>query len=170
MSYNQATLGTCPRSSGDRASASGAESHRFESCRGHHTFTRCAHTHVLSCIYHSLYSIYSFPCCVFTLFCIASSILCAAYLIFSEQHLLSPFMSKKYVLHVSQHTAHIILIMVCLTGSNAIYGVLLAATLYSHQHTNSPYAQETAFDQHCLALALTCPLKQQMHRHFDTLP
>lgn len=112
MSYNQATLGTCPRSSGDRASASGAESHRFESCRGHHTFTRCAHTHVPSCIYHSLYSIYSFPCCVFTLFCIASSILCAAYLIFSEQHLLSPFMSKKYVLHVSQHTAHIVSIMV----------------------------------------------------------
>lgn len=112
MSYNQATLGTCPRSSGDRASASGAESHRFESCRGHHAFTRCAHTHVLSCIYHSLYSIYSFPCCVFTLFCIASSILCAAYLIFSEQHLLSPFMSKKYVLHVSQHTAHIVSIMV----------------------------------------------------------
>lgn len=112
MSYNQATLGTCPRSSGDRASASGAESHRFESCRGHHTFTRCAHTHVLSCIYHSLYSIYSFPCCVFTLFCIASSILCAAYLIFSEQHLLSPFMSKKYVLHASQHTAHIVSIMV----------------------------------------------------------
>lgn len=112
MSYNQATLGTCPRSSGDRASASGAESHRFESCRGHHTFTRCAHTHVLSCIYQNRYSIYSFPCCVFTLFCIASSILCAAYLIFSEQHLLSPFMSKKYVLHASQHTAHIVSIMV----------------------------------------------------------
>lgn len=82
MSYNQATLATCPRSSGDRASASGAESHRFESCRGHHTFTRCAHTHVPSCIYHSL-------CCVFALFCIASSILCAAYLLFSTQRICS---------------------------------------------------------------------------------
>lgn len=112
MSYNQATLGTCPRSSGDRASASGAESHRFESCRGHHTFTRCARTQVLSRIYLSLYSIYSFPCCVFTLFCIVSSVLCAAYLLFSAQHLLSPYMCKKYVLHVSQHTAHIVSIMV----------------------------------------------------------
>lgn len=106
MSYNQATLGTCPRSSGDRASASGAESHRFESCRGHHTFTRCAHTYMPSCIYHSL-------CCVFTLFCIASSVLCAAYLLFSAQHLrCSVYTQKKYVLHVSQHTAHIVSIMV----------------------------------------------------------
>lgn len=112
MSYNQATLGTCPRSSGDRASASGAESHRFESCRGHHTFTRCAHTHVPSCIYLSL-------CCVFTLLRTAyghgaalhlgSSV---RHLLFSAQHLLSPFMCKKYVLHVSQHTAHIVSIMV----------------------------------------------------------
>lgn len=112
MSYNQATLGTCPRSSGDRASASGAESHRFESCRGHHTFTRCARTHVLSRIYLSL-------CCVFTLLRTAyghgaalhlgSSV---RHLLFSAQHLLSPFMSKKYVLHASQHTAHIVSIMV----------------------------------------------------------
>lgn len=112
MSYNQATLGTCPRSSGDRASASGAESHRFESCRGHHTFTRCARTHVLSRIYLSL-------CCVFTLLRTAyghgaalhlgSSV---RHLLFSAQHLLSPFMCKKYVLHVSQHTAHIVSIMV----------------------------------------------------------
>lgn len=94
MSYNQATLGTCPRSSGDRASASGAESHRFESCRGHHTFTRCAHTYIPSRIYHSLYSIYHSLCCVFSLFCIASSVLCAAYLLFSAQHLLSPYMCK----------------------------------------------------------------------------
>ena len=36
MSYNRTILRPCPRSSGDRASASGAESHRFESCRGHH--------------------------------------------------------------------------------------------------------------------------------------
>lgn len=162
MSYNQATLGTCPRSSGDRASASGAESHRFESCRGHHTFTRCAHTHVPSCIYHSLYSIYSFPCCVFTLFCIASSILCAAYLIFSEQHLLSPFMCKKIcAARLSTYSTY-----------RFNYGALLAATLYSHQHTNSPYAKEAAFDQQCLAvaLALTYPLERQMHCHFDTLP
>lgn len=155
MSYNQVTLGTCPRSSGDRASASGAESHRFESCRGHHTFTRCARTHVLCRMYLSL-------CCVFTLFCIASSILCAAYLIFSEQHLLSPFMCKKIcAARLSTYSTY-----------RFNYGALLAATLYSHQHTNSPYAKEAAFDQQCLAvaLALTCPLKQQMHCHFDTLP
>lgn len=112
MSYNQATLGTCPRSSGDRASASGAESHRFESCRGHHTFTRCAHTHVPCRMCLSL-------CCVFTLLRTAyghgaalhlgSSV---RHLLFSAQHLLSPFMCKKYVLHVSQHTAHIVSIMV----------------------------------------------------------
>lgn len=36
MSYNRTIPRPCPRSSGDRASASGAESHRFESCRGHH--------------------------------------------------------------------------------------------------------------------------------------
>lgn len=112
MSYNQATLGTCPRSSGDRASASGAESHRFESCRGHHTFTRCARTHVLSRIYLSL-------CCVFTLLRTAYGHGAALHLgfsvrhlLFSAQHLLSPFMCKKYVLHVSQHTAHIVSIMV----------------------------------------------------------
>lgn len=112
MSYNQATLGTCPRSSGDRASASGAESHRFESCRGHHTFTRCARTHVLSRIYLSL-------CCVFTLLRTAYGHGAALHLgfsvrhlLFSAQHLLSPFMCKKYVLHASQHTAHIVSIMV----------------------------------------------------------
>lgn len=155
MSYNQATLGTCPRSSGDRASASGAESHRFESCRGHHTFTRCARTHVLSRIYLSL-------CCVFSLFCIASSVLCAAYLLFSAQHLLSPYMCKKIcAARLSTYSTY-----------HFNYGALPAATLYSHQHTNSPYAKETGFDQQCLAvaLALTCPLKQQMHCHFDTLP
>lgn len=126
MSYNQATLGTCPRSSGDRASASGAESHRFESCRGHHTFTRCAHTHVPSRIYHSLYSIYSFPCCVFALLRIASRILCTAFMLLriASRILCTAFTllrtaftllrlyAKKYVLHVSQHTAHIVSIMV----------------------------------------------------------
>lgn len=98
MSYNQATLGTCPRSSGDRASASGAESHRFESCRGHHTFTRCEHTYIPSRIYHSLYSIYH------SLYCIERS-LCSVFTLFR-------ICAKKYVLHISQHTAHIVLIMV----------------------------------------------------------
>lgn len=112
MSYNQATLGTCPRSSGDRASASGAESHRFESCRGHHTFTRCARTQVLSRIYLSLYSIYSFPCCVFTLLRIASWILCTAFTLLRTAFTLLRLYAKKYVLHVSQHTAHIVSIMV----------------------------------------------------------
>lgn len=162
MSYNQATLGTCPRSSGDRASASGAESHRFESCRGHHTFTRCARTHVLSRIYLSL-------CCVFTLLRTAyghgaalhlgSSV---RHLLFSAQHLLSPFMCKKIcAARLSTYSTY-----------RFNYGALLAATLYSHQHTNPPYAKEAAFDQQCLAvaLALTCPLERQMHCHFDTLP
>lgn len=105
MSYNQATLGTCPRSSGDRASASGAESHRFESCRGHHTFTRCAWMHVLSRIYLSL-------CCVFTLLRIASWILCTAFTLLRTAFTLLRLYAKKYVLHISQHTAHIVLIMV----------------------------------------------------------
>ena len=154
MSYNQATLGTCPRSSGDRASASGAESHRFESCRGHHTFTRCAHTHVLSCIYHSLYRIYSF------LYCIEHS-LCSVFNLFRTAFTLSVYEQKICAARLSTYSTY-----------RFNYGALLAATLYSHQHTNSPYAKEAAFDQQCLAvaLALTCPLKQQMHCHFDTLP
>ena len=134
MSYNQATLGTCPRSSGDRASASGAESHRFESCRGHHTFTRCAHTHVLSCIYHSLCYVFTLLRTAFMLLRIASWILCTAFTLLRTAFTLLRLYAKKYVLHVSQHTAHIILIMERLTGSNAIYGVLLASPLQPSIH------------------------------------
>lgn len=134
MSYNQATLGTCPRSSGDRASASGAESHRFESCRGHHTFTRCVRTHVLSRIYLSLCYVFTLLRTAFMLLRIASWILCTAFTLLRTAFTLLRLYAKKYVLHVSQHTAHIILIMERLTGSNAIYGVLLASPLQPSIH------------------------------------
>lgn len=118
MSYNQATLGTCPRSSGDRASASGAESHRFESCRGHHTFTRCVRTHVLSRIYLSLCYVFMLLRTAFMLLRIASWILCTAFTLLriASRILCTAFTllricAKKYVLHVSQHTAHIVSIM-----------------------------------------------------------
>lgn len=111
MSYNQATLGTCPRSSGDRASASGAESHRFESCRGHHTFTRCARTHVLSRIYLSLCCVFTLLRTAFMLLRIASRILCTAFTLLRTAFTLLRLYAKKYVLHVSQHTAHIVSIM-----------------------------------------------------------
>lgn len=162
MSYNQATLGTCPRSSGDRASASGAESHRFESCRGHHTFTRCARTHVLCRMYLSLCCVFALLNTAYLLFSVLHLASSVQHLLFSAQHYSSPHMCKKIcAARLSTYSTY-----------RFNYGVLLAATLYSYQHTNSLYAKETAFDQQCLAvaLALTCPLKQQMHCHFDTRP